>query len=407
MVGELMHKLQLIMEGTTIKFQGRPLLLRGVNLGGWLMMEGYLLHSPNIAERVFKQAFARSLGAKSLADFERYFRDNYIDVDDWRKIAAQGFNCVRIPFHYRLLERRPYRFDAQGIAYLDQAMQWAKKYRIWVILDLHAACGAQSGDWHADSLGHAFFWEKPIYQRRTIALWEFLADRYRGVPYLAGFELLNEPAPAHVSQLIGFYRELIQRIRAVDPQRIIFLEGYDWARRYEELEALADLPWVLSVHFYEPVAFTFHLQPLSHYGRKTEEGRTKLAMEGWLQSVSAFARRTQRPVIVSEFGLNYRGGHFGETAWLRDFLSCSRQERFHWTYWTWKAVKVDTFPDGIWSYLQNPLWVNRQGPRRGWEQYAEIWRQQHQVMARSWRTDQFVRNDPIANLLKEACTSKL
>jgi hypothetical protein len=206
-----------------------------------------------------------------------------------------------------------------------------------------------------------------------------------------------------VPQLIGFYRELIRRIRAVDPSRIVFLEGSDWARRYEDLQALADLPWVLSVHFYEPVTFTFHLHPLSSYGGDAEKGCGKAAMKEWLQAVSVFARRTQRPVIVSEFGLNYRGDHFGETVWLKDFLSCARRELFHWTYWTWKAVKVDTFPDGIWSYLRNPLWVNRQGPGRGWEQYTQTWRQHRGAMARSWRTEQFVRNAPIAGVLKEAC----
>jgi len=40
----------------------KPVILRGVNLGGWLMMEGYLLHSPNIPERRFRKEFAAALG---------------------------------------------------------------------------------------------------------------------------------------------------------------------------------------------------------------------------------------------------------------------------------------------------------------------------------------------------------
>jgi hypothetical protein len=29
----------------------RPVFLRGVNLGGWLMMEAYLLHAQNLPEK--------------------------------------------------------------------------------------------------------------------------------------------------------------------------------------------------------------------------------------------------------------------------------------------------------------------------------------------------------------------
>ena len=39
-----------------------PVHLRGLNLGGWLMMEAYFMHAPNRAEQLFKKKFAAELG---------------------------------------------------------------------------------------------------------------------------------------------------------------------------------------------------------------------------------------------------------------------------------------------------------------------------------------------------------
>ena len=122
----------------------QPIILKGVNLGGWLMMEGYILHAPNRAEQLFKKNFAKALGPAALASFEKDFRDHFIQERDFRRIAQLGFNCVRLPFNSRLIDLRNTR--CCGGQYLDRAIAWAKKYKIWVILDLHAACGSQNCD---------------------------------------------------------------------------------------------------------------------------------------------------------------------------------------------------------------------------------------------------------------------
>ena len=31
---------------------------------------------------------------------------------------------------------------------LDKIINWGEKYKIWIILDLHAAVGCQNHDWH-------------------------------------------------------------------------------------------------------------------------------------------------------------------------------------------------------------------------------------------------------------------
>ena len=54
-----------------INSEAKEVFLRGVNLGGWLMMEGYILHGRNIAERIFKAEFKKRWGQKDLATTNR------------------------------------------------------------------------------------------------------------------------------------------------------------------------------------------------------------------------------------------------------------------------------------------------------------------------------------------------
>jgi len=108
------------------------------------------------------------------------------------------------------------------------------------------------------------------------------------------------------------------------------------------------------------------------------------------------------PIFCGEFGVNARRGDFGEDRWLKDVLECFNDFGFHWTYWTYKAVKNSAFPDGVYSYVNNPSWVNRSGPLAGWDTYKQCWPKQQKAMTRSWRTDQFRANAEILKILKNA-----
>ncbi|PJC47617.1 MAG: hypothetical protein CO035_06010, partial [Candidatus Omnitrophica bacterium CG_4_9_14_0_2_um_filter_42_8] len=46
----------------------------------------------------------------------------------------------------------------------------------------------------------------------------------------------------------------------------------------------------------------------------------------------------------------------------------------HWAYWTYKAMANSAFPDGIYQYLGNPSWINRQGPVYGFENFYTLWK---------------------------------
>lgn len=385
-----------------IDANGHPVVLQGINLGGWLLMEGYILHSPNFGVRFFKKDFEKKLGKHALKDFEGSFRDHFIREADIKRIAVYGFNCIRVPFHYGLVEKKPYRYDDQGLAYLDRVVQWAKKHNIWVILDLHAACGAQSCDWHADSSGEAKLWTNKAYQRRTVALWTFLAQRYKDEKAIAGYDVLNEAVVENPRVLNLFYKNLIRAIRRADSNHILFVEGNKWAMDLGCLDIFDDDNLALSIHAYQPLDLTFNFVPQLTYPLKTN-GKVfgKQALRKMLSQYASIAKRRCRPIFVGEFGVNARQGQGGEDRWLADTLSVFREFGFHWTYWTYKAVKHSVFPDGLLSYLANPPWVHRQGPLTGWDTYSLYWPQRRQEIIDSWRTEHFTVNKEVLNVLRK------
>lgn len=382
---------------------------KGINIGGWLLMEGYILHGRNIAEHQFKKQFKKVNGSKALLDFEHLFRNNFICKDDFKKIASLGANTVRLPFNYRLFEEKPLHYNKNGFTYLDKAFQWAKDYNLKVVLDLHAACGAQSCDWHADSNGKALLWEKENYRQRTYKLWVVIADRYKDNPALYAYDVLNEPVLGNKSVTIlkRFYKNLIKHIRCVDKNTLIFLEGSLWAQRIEFLKPLLENNIGVSIHTYQPLNYVFNFTPLQKYPGKVN-GITwnKKRICQHLESYYEFSLKNKVKVFVGEFGINWRGGYFGESKWLDDILAAFDDFGFDYTYWTYKAIANNLFPDGIYQYFDNNEFIKREGPTYGWENYTYNWKKQKKKIANLWQTKNYTFNKNIGTILKKHFQNK-
>lgn len=389
-----------IFKNKIIDSNGKSVVLKGVNLGGWLMMEAYFMYAPSRAVQIMKTDFEKRLGRDALMEFETAFHDNFIREDDIAQIAKMGCNCFRLPFNFRLIETASYDYDLDGVAYLDKAIRWAEKYGLKVILDLHAAPGAQNHDWHSDSLGRADFWISRTNQKRVFALWQFLADRYKGEAAVAGYDLLNESVIADGKKLNRFYAELIREVRKIDRDHILFVEGNNWAMDLDCLDEFDDDNWAYSIHFYHPIEFTFNFIPQLTYPLRSKDGAfDKTVLSKMVGAYKKFAEK--RPVFVGEFGINSRQGFYGDEVWLKDLLDCFEDAGFHWTYWTYKAVKHHMFPDGIYSYFPNDPWINRQGPKTGWETWADHWPTMKDKIIRSWRTENFDSNSSVLKVLKK------
>jgi len=82
-------------------------------------------------------------------------------------------------------------------------------------------------------------------------------------------------------------------------------------------------------------------------------------------------------------------------------LEMYKKYNLSWTYWTYKTVANYAYPDGIYRYLGDPAWINRQGPVSGWETFSSLWPKEKGSMIFSWRTENFTRNDKVFSILKE------
>lgn len=259
-----------------INESGEEVILKGFGAGNWLNPEGFLfgtsIFGMNLNDfaradkmdrgRSINQTIVELCGRAYAASFwQRWYR-NYLGEADIKNLAECGFNSIRLALNARVfLQEEPgYHYDEEMLAYLDQIIDWCEENRIYAILDMHAAVGAQSTipcDDGQDNQPHLFIDEESW--ERTIVLWEKLARRYKDRGAVAGYELLNEPLSlgkwdCYLPELTRFYDETIARIRRIDTKHIIFLQGHRFAYRCESLRPDMDPGyhnWVLTMHMYE------------------------------------------------------------------------------------------------------------------------------------------------------------
>jgi endoglucanase len=81
---------------------GRRFAVKGINLGNWLVPEGYMFKFKQaLAPKEIEDVVENLVGAEQAARFWSEFRNVYVGEDDIRFIKAAGFNTVRVPLHWR------------------------------------------------------------------------------------------------------------------------------------------------------------------------------------------------------------------------------------------------------------------------------------------------------------------
>src|SRR6266436_2742520 len=177
---------------------GKPLLLRAINLGNWLVPEGYMWlfqggpQSPSEIHALVLEL----LGPEGSAAFWQKYRENYVTREDIALLHRAGFNAIRVPLHYSLFDSD----DSEGFKLLNQLIVWSRAEGLYVVLDLHAAPGGQTGTNIDDSPGYPWLYQIPHFPKLTP---------------------LN-------SSLEPLYQKLSGEIRKVDAHHILFLGGAQW-----------------------------------------------------------------------------------------------------------------------------------------------------------------------------------
>ncbi|MDX6501533.1 MAG: endoglucanase [Blastocatellia bacterium] len=296
---------------------GKPLLLKGINLGNWLLPEGYMFKFKQTnSPRLIQTAISELVGEDEARKFWKTYRENYITQADIHFIKQSGFNSVRVPFSYRLFvsDTTVPRLEGPGYELLDRVVDWCRREGIYVILDMHAAPGGQTGDNIDDSFGYPFLFESSESQELTVNLWRKLAARYRNQPTVIGYDLLNEPIAHYFDtaslnpKLEPLYRRIVSGIREVDGNHIIFLGGAQWDGNFK----------VFGPPFDPKLAYTFHKYWMT-------------VNQDAIQQYLTFRDKYNVPVWMGESGEN-------TDEWIDSFRTLLEAQDIGWCFWPYKKL---------------------------------------------------------------------
>jgi hypothetical protein len=231
--------------------EGNRVVLRGVGLGGWMNMENFITGHP-ATESQMRAAVTSVLGPERAERFFDRLLTRFFEDGDARLLADLGVNCVRIPVNCRHFERdeRPFELREEGFERLDRVVRLCAEQGIHSVIDLHVVPGCQNQHWHSDNPTHvAAFWQHPHSQDRVVHLWQGFATRYRHEPWIAGYNLLNEPADPSGAVVGPFHDRLVAAIREIDADHIVFVDGNTYstdfsmfAEPYENARPSPDRP---------------------------------------------------------------------------------------------------------------------------------------------------------------------
>ena len=318
---------------------GQVVRLRGVGLGGWMNMENFITGYP-ATETMMREAVRQVLGPDRAALFFDRLLSSFFDADDAALLADLGVNCVRVPFNYRHFERddRPFELLQDGFRHLDRAVRLCAEQGIYTVLDLHAVPGCQNQHWHSDNPTHvAAFWRQRHFQDRVVHLWRALADHYRDEPWVAGYNLINEPADPGGEVVGPVYDRLVQAVREVDPDHVIFLDGNTYSTDFSMFEADHDNV-VYACHDY---ALAGHAYGGPYPGETRGVWVDRDQLEAQFLERTLHQRRIGTPIWVGEFGPVYTGDPAQDEqryAILSDQLDIFDQHNASWSLWTYKDI---------------------------------------------------------------------
>ena len=319
--------------GKIFNRRGEEVVLRGVNLGGWLIQESWMCPVNGEDRKWANLDTLHALEDRFTLDqvqelFDTY-QDHWITEEDIANMAAMGCNALRIPFWYRNFmtdengnwitadpEQNP------GFKRLDWAINTAERFGLYVILDLHGAPGGQSMDHCCGTLMENRLYTEEKCQAAMEELWRAIAKRYEGCPTVAAYDIMNEPQNnggyegknsydpwdsqswEYSNQI---YDRMIKAIRAVDREHIITVEGI-W--RVGNLPDPVKMGWdnmMYQTHLYDD----------------------DIGFEKWCAEMTE---------VTEQYGV---AGYIGEFQNLNGIIICNRRH-ISWSTWTYKGTGTDT-----------------------------------------------------------------
>lgn len=307
------------------------------------------------------------------------------DLAYFQALRGYGATWVRLSYDKWPTRQRDFLLgDADGYLQLSQpdlatlvkALDAAHQAGLKVViapLSLPGLRWAQNNAGQFDDRG----WQDKAWWVQAGLFWRDLAAALKDHPAVAGYNLINEPAPEKMGGLAehanamamaqwykqqegtardlpAFYRDLIAAVREVDGLTPIILDA-GWYAAADALsywpEPMADAGVLYSYHMYEPYHFTSapnmaRATPYGYPGTVPYAGQQQRwdgsRIAGYLNDPVAWAQRlgiARNRLMVGEFGCMRRLA--GCRQYLEDVLQTLDGQGVHWAFYSFREDSWD------------------------------------------------------------------
>lgn len=355
--------------------------IHGTNLGNWLVLEKWM--EPELFRKYGVEDetwMARKVPPEEFAALLKTHRDTYITEDDFRFIAENGLNTVRLPVPYSVFGDRPPLVGC--IEYVDKAIEWAEQFGLQVLIDLHTVPHSQNGYDNGGITGVCKWRRYPEEVEFALTVLERLAQRYGKREGLYGIEVLNEPiswivyitAPSTgkaadkeeakgsgyvpLPFLRDFYTRAYQRIRKYMPtdKTIVFHDGFRctaWNRFFRKAKfenvALDTHIYIFAMENFVPIAkpwvYRLYLKACMAQVRKAQKDIPVIVGEWCI--CNKYADSMAKAVMSQTERIAEQKRKYREIALME--LNAWR-ETAGWFYWNYQLLRDrDTPTDESWK----------------------------------------------------------
>ena len=274
--------------------------LRGVNIGGWMVLEPWItpslfyqfLGKTQYEVGMDTSTFCKALGADKANEVLRAHWDAWVTEDHIRQLAEREVEALRLPIgDWILRQYGPYFQCTNGAL---EKVQWlldtADKYGLKVLLDVHGVKGSQNG-YDNSGMANQVTWvdENHFEHSPVVGEWmgkwngtkyesidqqaidwavktvDMLVDRWGNHPAVFAIEPVNEPwIKSDFPTLRDFYRRVRENMKQKAPHLLFVFHdsfkfsGAIWNRLFDD-DDMENV--VMDTHlymFFWPKLFTVH-----------------------------------------------------------------------------------------------------------------------------------------------------
>ena len=311
---------------------GKPVTLRGCNLGNWLLIEAWMLGWEIEDQETLIQVLTDRFGIREADRLMTIYRDGFVTQRDFSLIKSFGFNVVRLPFDSRLL------IDAQGkllpnaFKYLDRGLEMAEKAGVYVILDMHGAPGSQSKMDHTGKRDQNKLWGSSQRQDQIVELWRTISQRYKNRSVVAAYDILNEPYGDYQTDMRPALRKLIPRcynaIRATGDNTIVIFPN--------ALGAGITFYGDLKSQGFKQLAFTDHYYA-GLYGSPSTLQSHAGVFARTMPEAQTYLKSNDAAMLIGEFNVVLEKA--GGDAVMRRYFDDFARRGWMATMWSYKLLK--------------------------------------------------------------------